>query len=139
MCKVEISEEMIVKQKEEALKRMKELRIYGNAVKEFRNERKLNCSERAILFWLEEEVEQKVREWEEKTGNMAYHLIKDTFEGGDCYSFLYVSPRPSEWEGDREDLKEGYPLVYCMNMESWGSAYGTIGIKPCMGGVLRTE
>lgn len=140
MCEnnMQQSEEMIAKQKEEALKRMKLLNFFGNAVKEFKNQGKLNYSERAVLFWPEEEVVQKVKEWEEKTGNMVYHMIKNMMEWGACYSLLYVSSEEEFWERDREDLEEGYPLVYSMNMESWGSEYGTIGIKSCMGGVLRT-
>ena len=141
MCEnnMQQSEEMIAKQKEESLRRMKILKLFVNAVKEFKNERKLNYSERAVLFWLEDDVMQKVREWEEKTGNMVYHAIKNTMEWGVCYSLLYVSPEEELWERDREDLMEGYPLVYSMNMESWGSEYGTIGVRPCLGGVLRTE
>lgn len=131
-------EELVAKQKEESLKRMKMLNIIGKAVCEFRNEGKLNYSERAILFWLNEEEERRVRAWEEKTGNLVYHVIKNQMEWGTCYSLLYVSAREDEYGMDRENLKEGFPIVYCMNDGGYGSGYGTIGVRPCMGGVLRT-
>ena len=41
-------------------------------------------------------------------------------------------------KSDRVDLKEGIPLVYVANLtDETCSEYGSIGVKPYMGGVLR--
>lgn len=128
----------------EALLRMKKLDLHPNAINEFKNEGKLNKSVPAIgnragiLYWLDEDEEKMVREWEKKTGNMVYHVIRNHLEFGICYSFLYVSTEPEEWEMDNEDLKEGYPLAYVKNVtDDWCSEYGSIGIRSGFGGVVR--
>ena len=123
----------------ETLLRMKRLGLHENAVKEFHDCGKLNYSERGILYWLDEQEEAMVREWEKKTGNMVYHVIKNRMEFGLCYSFLYVSKYTEEWCEDGDDLKEGCPMVYVKNVDDdWCSEYGRIGIAPRFGGVLRT-
>ena len=69
----------------EALLRMDKLKIHENAVNEFKENGKLNRSESAIVFgcrvgvlyWLTEEEEKMVREWEKDTGNLVYHVIKN--------------------------------------------------------------
>ena len=131
----------------EALLRMKALNIHENAIREFESEGMLNFSEKGmifgvpvgVLYWLDEEESKMVKAWEQETGNMVYHVIKDHTTIGVMYSFLYVSTYTEEWERDREDLSEGYALAYVKNMENEDfSEYGGIGIKPCYGGVIRT-
>ena len=57
-------EEMI----EEAIKRMKILKLHKNAIKEFEQERKLNKSDfnMGILFWLDNEEEKNSKRTREK-------------------------------------------------------------------------
>lgn len=131
--------EMRIKQELEAEARIKKLNLHPNAVREFIEEKKLNLSERGILFWLNDEEKQMVRTWEDETGNIVYHVIKNNMEFGLCYSFLYVSQNEEEWEDDNADLDDGYPLVYVMNVDDdFCSEYGSIGIKPFFGGIIRT-
>lgn len=131
--------DIIAKQKAEALARMKKLNLHPNAIKEFAEEGKLNLSRRGILFWLDEDEQKMVKKFEEKTGNLVYHVILNQMEFGLCYSLLYVSPREEEWESDRKDLNEKYPFAFVVNADvPEFSEYGTIGIKPMFGGVLRT-
>lgn len=131
--------EMRIKQELEAEKRIKMLNLHPNAIKEFKEGHKLNLSEKGILFWLNEEEEKMVRAWEDETGNIVYHVVKNNMEFGLCYSLLYVSDNEEEWEDDNADLAEGYPLVYVMNVDDdFCSEYGSIGIKPFFGGVIRT-
>lgn len=131
--------ELAAAQAAEAVLRMKKLKLHGNVIKEFKEEGKLNLSERGILFWLDDEEQKMVQEWQEKTSNMVYHVIKNNMEFGLCYSFLYVSKYQDEWEMDNDDLEEGYPLVYVMNVtDEECSEYGHIGIKPVFGGIVRT-
>jgi len=55
------------------------------------------------------------------------------------YSLLYVSNHTEEWEMDRADIQEGRSFVYVVNKDMPDcSEFGTIGIRPLFGGVLRT-
>ena len=96
----------------EALLRMSKLQIHSNAIKEFLESGKLNRSERGILYWLEQDEEKMVREWEKETGNMVYHVIKDNTEIGLLYTFLYVSDDTEDWEEDREDIENNIAFTY---------------------------
>lgn len=133
----------------EALLRMKKLNLLNDAIKQFKERGKLLKSENfymgsrdnriPILYDLSDKENEMVRKWEEKTGNIVYHIIQNRMAFGLCYSFLYVSEHTDEWEDDNEDLKEGYPLVYVLNADDdMCSEYGSIGIKPMHGAVLRT-
>ena len=133
----------------ESLLRMKKLNILDEVVKVFAKEGKVLKSENLcvgnrenripILYDLDEAEEKLIREWEENSGNMVYHVIKNRMVFGLCYSLMYVSKHTEEWEMDNEDLETGYPLVYVLNADDdMCSEYGSIGIKPMVGGVLRT-
>lgn len=131
--------EITKKQKDEAISRIKKLNLHPNAVREFIEENKLNLSERGMLYWLDETELDMIDEWQKETGNLVYHVIKNNMEFGLCYSLLYVSVSEDEWEDDNYDLDDGYPLVFVMNVDDeFCSEYGSIGIKPFMGGVIRT-
>ena len=131
---------MKAKQRTEALKRMELLNLHENVIDDFKEIALLNQSEHGgILYWVEGEMEKKIREWEEKTGNLVYHVIHDYTEFGELLSLLYVSQYEEEWEMERDDLVNGYPLAYVMNLtDDWCSEYGSIGIRPQWGGVVRT-
>ena len=131
---------MKAKQRTEALKRMELLKLHENVIEDFKEIALLNQSEfGGILYWVEGDMEKKIREWEDKTGNLVYHVIHDYTEFGELLSLLYVSAYEDEWEMERADLVDGYPLVYVMNLtDDWCSEYGSIGIRPQWGGVVRT-
>ena len=119
----------------EALLRMSKLQIHSNTIKEFLESGKLNRSERGILYWLEQDEEKMVREWEKETGNMVYHVIKDNTEIGLLYTFLYVSDDTEDWEEDREDIENNIAFTYVKNATiDYCSEYGTVGIMPLWGG-----
>ena len=134
----------------EALLRMKKLNLHEGAIKQFKEKGDILKSENfftgdgnnriAILYDLSEKEMKMVRDWEEQTGNIVYHVIQNKMVFGLCYSFLYVSEYTDEWESDMEYLDEGYPLVYVLNADDdMCSEYGSIGIKPMFGAILRTE
>ena len=133
----------------EALLRMKKLNLLDGAIKQFKDDGKILKSENLcvgtrdnripILYDLSAEETEMVREWEKRTGNMVYHVIQNQMIFGLCYSFLYVSKYTEDWENDNEYLKEGIPLVYVLNADDdMCSEYGSIGIKPMFGAILRT-
>ena len=54
-------------------------------------------------------------------------------------TFLFVSDEREEWSYDRDDLKEGYACAYVENLDEPAfSEFGSVGIKPQFGGLVRT-
>lgn len=128
------------KQKQEALERMKMLKLHGNIIKEFDKEGIVNLSENGgFLYWLDSDQQAIVDEFETEHDALVYHVIHNHTEFGELYSLLYVSKYEEEWENDRSDLKDGYTLAYVKNVDyEFCSEFGSIGIKPQFGGLIRT-
>lgn len=125
--------------KKEAIKRMKKLDFHPNVLSDFKSEI-LNKSEiMGFLFWLEDEELEAVREFEEEHESIVYHVIHQTTDFGELYSFLYVKLDDEEWKMDDEGLKQNEVLAYVWNKTfPECSEFGYIGIKPCIGGLVRT-
>ncbi len=127
------------KMKQEALKRMKLLGMHPNPIEEFETKGKLNRSDRAILYWLNDEEKEMVQKAEKENDFLVYHVIHSFSNIGETYDMLYVSKYDEEWEDDIAMLKEGCTYTYCYNKtHPQDSEIGTIGIKPLFGGLLRT-
>ncbi len=133
-------EELKIKQKQEAIERMKMLKIYSQAIKEFEKENVINVSEHGgILFWLDDEQQEMIKRFEEKYNAVVYHVIHNYTEFGELYSLLYVSQHENEWDYDRDDIKHNIALSYVVNInEESFSEFGSIEIRPQFGGVIRT-
>lgn len=127
-------------QKQEAIARMQMLKLSPNIIKEFEKDGIVNLSENGgILYWLDSDQQAIVDEFQSEHDALVYHVIHDFTEFGELYSLLYVSKYEEEWETDREDLTDGYALVYVKNVDvDWCSEFGSIGIRPQFGGLLRT-
>lgn len=128
--------------KQEALARMKLLNLHPNVVNEFQNENKLNYSEGTlgILYCATDEMKQVAEGFEKKTGYKVYHLIDNNSEEiGHMLTLLYVSTDMEEWTYDRRDIQDGCPLAYVANMTYPDcSEFGSVGVRPANGGVVRT-
>lgn len=131
----------------EAVARMGILDILPNVRREFAREGKVEVSERvnkdypAVLYWSENYngLDEKIAEFEEKNGGLVYHVILTHMEFGDTFSFLYVPGDEEEWSMDTNLIKDGECYSYTWNKDAPEmSDYGYIGIKPIMGGVMRT-
>ena len=133
-------EELKIKQKQEAIERMKMLKIYSQAIKEFEKDNVINVSEHGgILFWLDDEQQEMVKKFEEKYNAVVYHVIHNYTEFGELYSLLYVSQHENEWDYDKDYIKHNIALCYVVNKDEENfSEFGSIGIKPQYGGVIRT-
>lgn len=133
-------EELRAKQKAQAIERMKKLGIMEQPVKEFEEEGKLNLSENGgLLYYLNEDEQKMVDDFEKENNGLVYHVIKSRTTIGLMYALLYVSEYLEEWKMDMEDLGEGQALAYVVNMDMPDcSEFGTIGIKPSVGGLIRT-
>ena len=126
-------------QVEEAVARMKLLGILKIPINEFKKDGVINRSENGILYWLDDEEKQMVADFEKDNDGVVYHAIKTLSNIGLMYSLLYVSKHTEEWEMDRADIQEGRAFVYVVNKDMPDcSEFGTIGIRPLFGGVLRT-
>lgn len=127
-------------QVEEAVARMKLLGILKTPIKEFKKDGVINRSENGILYWLDDEEKQMVADFEKEYSCVVYHVIKTFSTLGLMYSLLYVSKHTDEWEMDRADIQEGRAFVYVVNKDMPDcSEFGTIGIRPSFGGVIRTH
>ena len=135
------------KQKQEALKRMQALQLMNQVRKDFRDNDKVYYSERqssifnAVLYWLDNEPKyvKIVKDFGKKHNALVYHCQLTHLEFGTCLSLLYVSAEEEEWEQDNQWLSEGYPMAYVVNLDNESySEFGSIGVRPSMGGILRT-
>lgn len=110
-------------QKAEAIERMRMLHLHSNVINEFRNQGRVNLSE-----------------FEKKHNALVYHVIHNNTVFGEMLAFLYVSDSEEEWDMDRGDLKNGITLAYVENVSNkCCSEFGSIGIQPSLGGLVRTE
>jgi hypothetical protein len=127
-------------QKIEAIERMKLLKLHENPIRDFEKEDVINQSEHGgILYWLDDKQIELVKEFETKHNAVVYHVIHNYTDIGEMISLLYVSDKKQEWGYDRDDLKDGYACAYVINLDDeWCSEFGSIGIKPQFGGLVRT-
>lgn len=124
--------------KQEAIRRMKVLKMHPNPIREFQKEDKLNYSLCGMLYWIDEDQKKMVKEFEEEYGCVVYHVIQTSTTIGKMLSFLYVSKNKEEWEYDMEDLMQGCPYAYVINLDAdWCSEIGPIQVAPRFGGVVR--
>lgn len=131
------------KMKEEALRRMKKWGLHENVIREFKDEDKLNKSERSfvpgILYYLNKEEENMIKEWEAIYGGLVYHVIHDYTNIGELYTLLFVSKYEEEWEYDNTDIEVEEALCYVINKDyEQNSEFGHCGIRPANGGLERT-
>ena len=126
--------------KQEALERMKLLSLYPNIIREFEKDGIVNMSENGgYLYWLDDEQREYVSDFEEEYNALVYHVIHNYTEVGEMLTFLFVSDYKEEWGMDREDLQSGIICAYVKNLSvDWCSEFGSVGIKPQYGGLLRT-
>lgn len=134
-----VTREFKLKQKEEAIKRIKMLGLMKNPVQEFEKEGKVNVSHvLGLLYWLDDEEKEMVKNFERNYDALVYHVIKTNTTIGTMYSLFHVGKYTEDWEHDRESIKESYPFVYVVNKDvPEFSEYGCIGVRPCNGGLVR--
>ena len=85
-----------------------------------------------------EEWLQKIQDIEELYNIKIYYGILTHFDFGDVLSLLYVSNDPNDWQIERNDLTDGVPFVYALNLtDEWMSEFGGIQIESNNGGLSR--
>lgn len=124
--------------KEEALRIMKYLKMFPNVIREFKEENKLNKSEtrNGILYWLSDEEQQLVNDFEQDNpGTLVYHIIKtNTVDFGVVYDLLYITEDQEDWDLYKDYLKDNLVLAYTVTQFAES---GLIKIKSVNGGLVR--
>ena len=124
--------------KEEALRIMKYLKMFPNVIREFKEENKLNKSEtrNGILYWLSDEEQQLVNDFEQDNPNtLVYHIIKtNTVDFGVVYDLLYITEDQEDWALYKDYLKDNLVLAYTVTQFAES---GLIKIKSVNGGLVR--
>lgn len=135
--------------KNEAIKRMKYLDVLPDVYNLFKKDNKLYYSERvnktfnAVLYFATEEMTELIKNFENKTGHLVYHIQLLHTEFGDMISLIYVSKYKSEWKLFWESFsctrnnKSNYLIVNAHVINGEIKESGTIGIRPSMGGIER--
>ena len=129
--------------KHEAHARLQLMNVFPKAIFEFMERGVLNKSEAPLgaLYWLDEDEKKIVSDYEQRTGNLVYHVTKAGSDRGDLgvmYSLYYVSRDFGEWLVDREDIAQGTPwtYTYCATYPR-NSESGRISVEYRNGGVVR--
>ena len=126
--------------KEEAINRMREMNIYSDAIKQFKNADIVMVSEPPLggLFWLNDEEKEMVSKFEQENNALVYLVVRSFTNLGTMDNIFYVSDYQDEWFMDNADLNENYACVYVINHDMPDcSEFGTIAWKSVGGGVLR--
>ena len=123
----------------EALKRMKMLKLSNHCINAFKKGKVWESEGFGALYEVNEKEQEIINDFEkDNPGYKVYHMIHNLFEFGECYSLLYVSNDKEEWEQDRNDIKENYVFAYVKNIDfDYCSEFGSIAIKPSFGGLVR--
>ena len=135
----------IEKKKEEAVKRMRAMNVFGVYRKSFKESGRLQVSEPpyGALYYLDD-VEDKelidyIKEFENGGENLVYLVVRTWFvELGKIDSLFYVSDHEEEWAMDWEDMKDNIQVVNCYNWnDPWCSEIGSIMFTQTAAGGIR--
>lgn len=138
-----MTKEIQEKLKVEALRRMKALQLhdggFNTCVGDFRKNGTPWKSEfHGILYWLDEDEAQAVKEFEEEHENYkVYHCYKAHTQFGEILYMLYVSDNEDDtYEQFMEDLEANITFTYAYNFsEPMFSEFGSATIYSMFGGI----
>ena len=126
--------------KEEAIRRMKKLRIWSQAISEFKKHDVILVTEPPVgaVYTLEPELQEEVKKFEEEHNAVVYIVVRAFTNFGKMDSMLFVSDYPEEWELDNEDIGDGIVLTYTVNWDNPDcSEMGSICVRPTVAGGLE--
>ena len=127
--------------KQQAEKYLKQLDIYKPYIKGFMEDDNVCFYENFGGFWAyqEKELDEKIKEIENKYNCTVYAVTHEFTQFGECYSLMIVTDYPEEWERSlSRDKTTFYAFAYVWNKDDdWCSEFGTIGVKSLGGGIRR--
>lgn len=133
---VEVTKEQKV---EEAVKRMKALKISEYIISKFSETGKLYCGQSGIYRELDDRYKKLVDEFETEHNGVVYHLIFTECEFGDTLSMLFVSKYVEEWKLNMDGISEDTVVAYVENLDMpCFSEFGIIGVELKNGVLCRT-
>lgn len=133
--------------KDEAIKRLKKMGVFDEAIRQFEEDDLVNISEPqdmfcgviGALYWLNDEQKRIVKSFENENDALVYLVVRSYTNFGIMDNLFYVSDHNEEWYIDNADLCENFACVYVINHDMPDcSEFGTISWKEAGGGILRT-
>lgn len=96
--------------KQQAIKQMKELQLNNKIIEEFNLNSKIYKSIDTEPYLLEIDLEEQkvIQHIEELYDILVYHIINVNTETLVEYEILYVDESKAEWQGNIEDINNGY-------------------------------
>lgn len=134
--------ELREKQKEFALKILKQLDIYRPYIKGFKDKGNVCWFENYAGFWAyqDEELMKKIKEFEEEHNALVYAVSHDYTQFGECFALLYISAYEEDWDYTIQHIEQNkyYVASYVWNKtDEWCSDMGDIAIISAFGGIRR--
>ena len=134
--------ELREKQKEFALKILKQLDIYRPYIKGFKDKGDVCWFENYAGFWAyqDEELMAKIKEFEEEHNALVYAVSHDYTDFGECFALLYISAYEEDWDYTIQHIEQNkyYVASYVWNKtDEWSSDMGDIAIISAFGGIRR--
>lgn len=126
------------KKKTEALRRIGILKIKRSVQRAFEETGKVYKAADGNLEETGSWEEERIREWEKETGNRVYYVMENFTCLGMLFTMLYVSDNRSRWKGEKEEIKSGCFMAYCINLSNEDlSEYGYISVETIKGAAIR--
>ena len=131
------------KQREEAISRMKTLRILKKVANGFQKNGQVHiCTRPEGEYILPTEKEMEgIREFERRYNALVYVVLRAVTFYGVLDAYLFVSEKPVNWEQERDDLSGEYIYCYVVNQNNPEiSEFGDIAFKHTKSrGLVRTD
>ncbi len=132
----------IEERKQKAVEYLKKLNIYEPYIKGFEKDNEVCYFEHFAGFWAwqDEELNNKIKEVEEKYNCTVYAITHEFTEFGEVYDFLLITDYKEEWNDliYRGEQKGYYAFAYCWNKDDdFCSEFGTILVQSEFGGIRR--
>ena len=141
-----MNNELRTKQIAEAKERLQILvdrELLPQVKEDFEKDGTVYYSFNSILYWLIPnnncgKLYDAYKTFEHKNNILVYAAIHSHTEFGELLTMLYVSAHEQEWELDREELINDFPLAYVKNLTYPElSEFGIVGVKTQDGGLIR--
>lgn len=122
--------------KNEAIQRMKKLRIKQHIVDDFERNGKLWCSDHGKMVEVPPNILAEIKEWQDQFDNLVYHVIHGDFIC-ETYECLSVSCYKEDWDYERGLIEDNWVMSHSINVSTpLYTESGSIKVKN-IGGVLQ--
>ena len=126
--------------RQEAIKRMKMMQIFPEAIRQFKDDGRVMVSEPPFgdLSYITETERQEIDKFEQEYHALVYHVVRAYTNFGQLDSWLFVSDYPEEWDMENTNIEQNIVFTWTINRSvDWMSDMGSIAFRPANGGLLR--